>query len=133
MRPHLSINVKDAPRSVEYYQKVFGVAPQKQTPTYAKFDLTKPSLNFSMQSGKGEISKVSHFGIEVNSAIEVMQWQKKLTEAGLVKLVESSTNCCFARQDKVWFTDPDGNAWEVFYVHEQLPVVESKEKSACCG
>lgn len=133
MRTHVSINVKDVPQSVAFYEKVFGVNPQKQTSTYAKFDLTNPSLNFSMQSGSGDISRVSHFGIEVDSADEVMQWQKQLTEQGLVKLVESDTKCCFARQDKVWFTDPDGNSWEVFYVYEQLPVAEQVKKTSCCG
>jgi catechol 2,3-dioxygenase-like lactoylglutathione lyase family enzyme len=133
MRAHVSINVKDVAKSVEFYQSVFGIAPQKQTPDYAKFDLKSPSLNFSMQSG-GDISKVSHFGVEVDSADDVMQWQKALTEKGLVKLVESDTKCCFARQDKVWITDPDGNEWEFFYVHEQLPVDQKpREKTSCCA
>ena len=132
MRAHVSLNVKDVSQSIEFYKKVFGVEPQKQTSTYAKFDLQNPSLNLAMQSGRGEISRVSHFGIEVQSEDEVMQWQKRLTELGLVKLVESDTKCCFARQDKVWVTDPDGNSWEVFYVREQLPLTE-ENKSSCCG
>lgn len=132
MRAHVSINVSDVPKSIEFYQKVFGVNPQKQTSTYAKFDLKDPSLNLAMQSGDGKISRVSHFGIEVDSADEVMKWQKRLTEAGLVKLVESDSKCCFARQDKVWITDPDGNSWEVFYVYEQLPVTK-ENKTSCCG
>jgi catechol 2,3-dioxygenase-like lactoylglutathione lyase family enzyme len=133
MRPHISINVSDVKKSVEFYSRVFDVFPQKQNENYAKFDLKAPYLNFSMQSGIGEISRVSHFGIEVNSADEVMSWQKDLTEKGLLKLVESDTKCCFARQDKVWFHDPDGNEWEIFYVHEQLPVAPKMEKVACCG
>lgn len=133
MRPHVSINVSDVGKSVDFYKTVFGQAPQKQTDNYAKFDLKEPALNFSMQSGAKELSRVSHFGIEVDSADDVMKWQKTLTEMGLVKLVESDTKCCFARQDKVWFTDPDGNEWEVFYVYEQLPVTKPLEKSSCCG
>lgn len=132
MRPHISLNVKDVSNSVEFYKKVFGVEPQKQNETYAKFDLLHPALNLSMQSGTQEISRVSHFGIEVDSADDVMKWQKRLTEAGLVKLVESNTKCCFARQDKVWVSDPDGNSWEVFYVHEQLPVTE-EHRASCCA
>lgn len=133
MRAHVSINVKDVGKSVEFYKVIFELQPQKQTLDYAKFDLKNPVLNFSMQSG-GEISRVSHFGIEVDSPDEVMKWQKALTEKGIVKLVESDTKCCFARQDKVWFTDPDGNEWEVFYVYEQLPITEQKrEKTSCCG
>ena len=133
MRIHLSINVKNVSESVAFYEKVFGVKPQKQTSTYAKFDLNDPSLNFAMQSDGGEISQVSHLGIEVGSSDEMMKWQKNLTEKGLVRLVVSNTKCCFARQDKVWFTDPDGNEWEVFYVHEQLPTTEKVEQTACCS
>lgn len=130
MRAHISLNVKNVADSVEFYRKIFGVSPQKQNSTYAKFDLQEPPLNLAMQSGAGAISRVSHFGIEVDSTDEMLRWQKRLTEQGLVKLVESDTKCCFARQDKVWFSDPDGNAWEVFYVREQLPVAEAP---ACCG
>lgn len=134
MRPHISINVKDVSESVKFYEKVFNQKPQKQNSEYAKFDLKSLLLNFSMQSSKDlELSRVNHFGFEVESADEVMEWQKKLTESGVLKLVESDTKCCFARQDKVWFQDPDGNSWEVFYVHEQLPVTENKIKTGCCG
>lgn len=137
MRAHLSINVRNVSKSVDFYKKVFGVNPSKLTTDYAKFDLQEPALNFTMQTAKSEndLSKVSHLGIEVRSADDVMKWQNKLTEIGLVKLVETDTNCCFARQDKVWVQDPDGNSWEIFYVHEQLEVAGELNKangSACC-
>jgi catechol 2,3-dioxygenase-like lactoylglutathione lyase family enzyme len=137
MRAHISINVSNVTNSVEFYKKIFGVSPQKQTNDYAKFDLKNPALNFTMQnvSSGAEISKVSHLGIEVDSADEIMKWQNKLTENGLVKLVETDSNCCFARQDKVWVQDPDGNSWEFFYVHEQLSIEGELNKSngsACC-
>ena len=56
MRPHLSLDVRNVPASVAFYQKVFDVPPQKQTQDYAKFDLTKPALNFSLVSASGRIS-----------------------------------------------------------------------------
>lgn len=86
-------------------------------------------------SSESDLSKVSHLGIEVDSADAVLKWQNKLTESGLVKLVETDTNCCFARQDKVWVQDPDGNSWEIFFVHEQLELTGELNKSngsACC-
>jgi catechol 2,3-dioxygenase-like lactoylglutathione lyase family enzyme len=133
MRAHISLNVKNVPQSVEFYSKLFGVEPQKETSTYAKFDLKNPSLNFSMQSGSEKISHVSHLGVEVNSPSELKEWESRLAQAGLSGRPEEQTNCCFARQDKIWFKDPDGNEWEVFHVYEQLPVIESKTKSTCCG
>ena len=35
-------------------------------------------------------------------------------------------------QDKLWFTDPDGNAWEIFTVHEQLEITGQLSQTGCC-
>lgn len=133
MRTHLSLNVQNVPRSVEFYKKVFGVEPQKQTESYAKFDLKNPALNFSMQSG-GSVSRVSHWGIEVESAEEVQRWEQHFREQGLLEYTEKDVECCYARQDKAWVKDPDGNALEVFFVSEQLPIEENKsQEKSCCA
>ena len=132
MRIHLSLDVRNVPASVAFYQKVFEVAPQKQTQDYAKFDLTKPALNFSLVSSTGRLSSVDHLGIEVESVEEIAAWKDRLQKQGVLERVEENTACCFARQDKLWFSDPDGNAWEVFTVHEQLPVEGTLSKSGCC-
>ena len=132
MRPHLSLDVRNVPASVQFYQKVFGVAPQKQTMDYAKFDLTAPPLNFSLMSSTERVSTVNHLGIEVDNAEAVAAWEQRLHEQGIVDLVQENVTCCFARQDKVWFTDPDGNSWEVFTVHEQLSVEGPLAATGCC-
>ena len=132
MRPHLSLDVRNVPASVDFYQKVFGKAPQKQTQDYAKFDLTKLALNFSLVSSTGRISSVDHLGIEVESVDDIAAWKERLQAQGILDRIEENTACCFARQDKLWFSDPDGNAWEVFTVHEQLPVSGSLSNTGCC-
>ena len=132
MRPHVSLDVRDVQKSVQFYQKVFGVDPQKQTTDYAKFDLTSPSFNFSFVSSTGRISSVDHLGIEVETVEEIATWKERLQTEGILDRVEENTTCCFARQDKLWFSDPDGNAWEVFTVHEQLPVDGRLSNSGCC-
>lgn len=140
MKTHLSINVADVSKSVDFYKRIFRVSPQKQTDDYAKFDLSEPALNFTMQSGEGrEISRVNHFGIEVANSAEVRSWELRLIESGVLTEPENNTSCCFARQDKVWFQDPDGNAWEVFVVLEQIPTTEKtgmdkppRLAKACC-
>ena len=138
MRAHISINVNNLNQSIEFYSKVFGVNPQKQTSDYAKFDLNEPRLNLSMHevSPKRLPSRVNHFGIEVMDASHVAEWQKKLEDQKISVFPEENTACCYARQDKVWFQDPNGNAWEVFFVHEQLPTAgaeppKAKGVSAC--
>lgn len=133
MRAHISLNVRDVSKSIEFYTKLFDTVPQKKTLTYAKFDLKNPPLNFSMQSGSQDLSRVSHLGIEVKSPDELNRWRERLNQIGLIGRPEDQTDCCFARQDKVWFSDPDGNEWEIFYVYEQLPVLDSQEKKSCCA
>jgi catechol 2,3-dioxygenase-like lactoylglutathione lyase family enzyme len=134
MRAHVSLDVQNTDRSVDFYRKLFGQEPQKQAKDYAKFDLKNPPLNFAMQSRPGlPASRVSHFGIEVGSPGELSLWRERLQAEGLVKREETQTACCFARQDKLWAEDPDGNAWEVFYVYEQLPVQAfASNGGQCC-
>lgn len=132
MRPHISINVRDVSQSVDFYRRIFGASPQKETAGYAKFDLVRPPLNFSLLSGGPHISRVNHLGIEVDSPAELAQWETRLREQGLLDSVERAADCCFAVQDKLWFTDPDGNRWEVFRVLEQLPVAGAEEPRSCC-
>jgi catechol 2,3-dioxygenase-like lactoylglutathione lyase family enzyme len=134
MRPHLSLIVSNVAESAEFYTRVFGIKPQKQTQGYAKFDLQAPRLNFSMHTAPGQPpSRVSHLGVEVESLDEVNAWEKRLNGHGIKTSREDNTDCCYARQDKIWFADPDGNAWEVFVVYEQLPLERKPEAGrACC-
>ena len=132
MRPHVSLDVHNVPASVAFYQKVFGVAPQKQTADYAKFDLTEPALNFSLVSSTENVSRVNHLGIEVEATDDIARWKQRLQKQGILEKVEQGVECCFAWQDKLWFSDPDGNAWEVFTVHEQLAVEGPLAQTGCC-
>jgi hypothetical protein len=75
---------------------------------------------------------VNHFGIEVESTHEIAVWKQRLQEQGILEKVEENIACCFARQDKLWFSDPDGNAWEIFTVHEQLDVTGPLANTGCC-
>jgi hypothetical protein len=44
----------------------------------------------------------------------------RLKAANLIALDEGDTVCCHARQDKVWARDPDGNAWEVYVILDDM-------------
>ena len=131
---HIHIVTLDPMKLAAFYEKVFGVKPHKQSAGYAKFDLKNPAFNFSMQSHADiPISKISHFGIEVDSSLELQAFQERLNSASIVTEEEKQTACCFARQDKAWFKDPDGNSWEIFHVYEQLLVHPSATADiACC-
>jgi predicted enzyme related to lactoylglutathione lyase len=48
LRPHLAINVSNVDRSVPFYAALFGATPEKVRPGYAKFSITEPALNFTL-------------------------------------------------------------------------------------
>ena len=135
-KPHVSLNVSNVAESVEFYRRFFGVEPVKLKADYAKFDLADPALNFTMNqrqpSQGGEHGRLAHLGIQVESHEGVAAARRRLEEAGMISLDEADTVCCYARQDKVWATDPDGNQWEVFYVMEADVASDSFEGEACC-
>ena len=43
LKPHISLNMKDVKKSIEFYQKLFGIEPVKVRKGYAKFDAKNPS------------------------------------------------------------------------------------------
>lgn len=118
LKPHISLKATDLKQSVKFYQTLFGVAPIKYKSDYAKFDLSNPPLNLTLElsSNLRPGGALSHLGIQVDSSAEVQAAIQRFREAGLAVFEEKDTDCCYALQDKVWVTDPVGNAWEVFVV-----------------
>lgn len=132
MKTHISLNVANVEKSIEFYTKMLGIKPVKIKPDYAKFDIANPPLNLTMN--QTEVTKggsLSHLGLQVRSTKEVETISKRWEETGLLTLPEMGTDCCYALQDKVWVSDPDGNSWEVFTVLEDTEG-EINEASTCC-
>ncbi len=132
MKTHISLNVSDVEKSIEFYTKMLGVEPVKVKSDYAKFDVANPPLNLSVN--KSEFVKggsLSHLGLQVGSTKDVEAVSKRWQETGLLTLEEMNTDCCYALQDKVWVSDPDGNNWEVFTVLENTEG-NKDETSTCC-
>lgn len=130
---HIGLNVTNLNKSIEFYSKVFGVEPIKVKPDYAKFLLTTPGLNFTLNL-RDEVSgnQVGHFGIQVESTDEVTTHKNRLEANGiLTKYEEINTTCCYAIQDKFWVEDPDGNEWEFFYTKSDVEI-HSEDASSCC-
>jgi catechol 2,3-dioxygenase-like lactoylglutathione lyase family enzyme len=132
LKPHVSLNVSNVDASVAFYEKAFGVPATKRRPGYAKFDLSSPSLNLTMQEAPRTGVNASHFGVQVASSEDVAQAWTRFKEAGLATHTEENTQCCYALQDKVWVEDPDGNQWEVFVVKGEAAVMSSRG-AGCCG
>lgn len=133
---HVSLNVSNVANSVDFYRLFFGAEPVKLKADYAKFDLTDPAINFTMNQRqpdeRTDQGRLSHLGIQVGSHDEVDAARGRLAAAGMVSLDEQDTVCCYARQDKVWATDPDGNRWEIFYVMEADVEADHYPSDRCC-
>lgn len=134
LKTHVALNVTNLEKSVAFYQAMFGVEPVKYKADYAKFDLSHPALNLtlnlasSVQSG----GVLSHLGVQVESTQAVKSAIQRFQAAGLALFTEEDTDCCYAVQDKVWVTDPDGTRWEVFVVKvADTTPTENLQKSCC--
>ena len=72
-KAHVAIHVKDVRLSIEFYGKLFGIEPCKVRTGYAKFDVTNPPLNFTLneatEAGQGALS---HLGSQVDSTADVL-------------------------------------------------------------
>lgn len=129
LKAHLAINVRSVNESIEFYRKMLGIEPSKVRTGYAKFDVQTPPLNLTLnQVPFTDRGALSHLGIQVASTDDVLAQRERWIEAGLVTRDEMQTNCCYAKQDKTWVHDPDGNEWEVFVVLED----NLAETSTCC-
>jgi catechol 2,3-dioxygenase-like lactoylglutathione lyase family enzyme len=138
LRPHLSLTVSDVEGSLPFYRALFGTEPAKVRPGYAKFELDEPALNFTLNEGERTdgLGAFNHAGIQVSSTDEVLMTRMRLQRAGLATSDEMDTTCCYARQDKIWVTAPDGESWEVFVTHadaeEHMPGASAGPAPACC-
>jgi hypothetical protein len=73
--------------------------------------------------------------------VAVKEAAERLKAEGLATFEEENTDCCYALQDKVWVTDPNGYKWEVFVVkvgdtQPQLTAASSTTDAstdACCS
>jgi catechol 2,3-dioxygenase-like lactoylglutathione lyase family enzyme len=134
LKPHVSLNVSNIDASVAFYEAAFGVTATKRRPGYAKFDLAEPSLNLTMQVAPRTGTNAAHFGIQVASEADVAEARARFERAKLTTRTEENVSCCYAVQDKVWVEDPDGNAWEVFFVKGDSDSMGDATTSgdACC-
>ncbi|MEZ0342141.1 ArsI/CadI family heavy metal resistance metalloenzyme [Mycobacterium sp. pV006] len=113
-RIQLALNVDDLDASIAFYTTLFGTEPAKVKPGYANFAVSEPPLKLVLIENPGRGGSVNHLGVEVDSSDTVHSEIARLSGAGLFTEEEMNTTCCFATQDKVWVTAPDGEKWEVY-------------------
>ena len=116
-RLHLSLNVRDIERSVDFYTSFLGQAPAKLRADYAKFEVQDPglilTLNAVPDAARG--NALSHLGLRVDNDARLHSEKDRIEATGIpIELEEDHVTCCYAVQNKFWVRDPDGNAWEIY-------------------
>lgn len=130
-RIHVHLNVKDITESVEFYRSLFSEQPSVLKSDYAKWDLTDPSVNFSI-STQGTPG-LQHLGIEAPDDAELSQLYQRVETIAAPKLEEGETTCCYARSNKSWIEDPQNVSWELFHTLGRAEQFHAqKSEAACC-
>lgn len=135
-RIHIALAVKNLEQSVAFYNTLFGQGPTKTRPRYAKFEVAEPPVNLALNEvggATGPNNPVAHFGIQVKSTEAVSTVAERLNKAGLETAAEDNVNCCYAVQNKVWATDPDGNKWETYVVLDNNGEQHHPTQAECCA
>lgn len=138
-RIHISVPVSNLEASKRFYAALFGVAPSKVKADYANWRLEQPALHLALVQAPKVASghnPVRHFGVELFSDSDLQGWRKRAAEAGLSLRDEEEVVCCYAKADKFWAQDPDGNEWEFWVRLEEAEAMkgESRAKEGeCCA
>jgi catechol 2,3-dioxygenase-like lactoylglutathione lyase family enzyme len=139
-RFHVHIAVDDLDANIRFYSTVFGTPPTVTKPDYAKWMIEEPRINFAI-SDRGAKTGLDHLGFQVDSDEELGELRQKVAEAEIAALDQPQTECCYARSDKYWITDPQGIAWETYrtlgeaeiYGTDMPKEPEAAEPGGCCA
>lgn len=136
-RVQLALNVSDIDEAVAFYSKMFGVEAAKRRDGYANFAIAEPPLKLVLIENKGAETRLNHLGVEVGSTDDVIAAQRRFSRADLDTSREDGVECCYALQDKVWVSDPDGAPWEFYTVLADAGTLSKKDvaadEAACCS
>lgn len=141
-RFHVHVAVANLDDSIRFYSTLFGNAPTVQKPDYAKWMVDDPRINFAI-STRGSGTGINHLGLQVDSDDELAGMRERLLQADAGLVEEIGANCCYAKSDKYWVTDPQGIAWETYHSLGAIPMFgadgEAAEQAAatpaagCCA
>jgi catechol 2,3-dioxygenase-like lactoylglutathione lyase family enzyme len=132
MKMHLNLATRDLDASVAFYRTLLVADPVKHYDDYALFLTEQPGLELALDlDPKTVVREGAHYGVVVEDAAAVDAAITRLKLAGYPIDIETGETCCYAVQNKVWASDPDGRRWETYYV-----IAESEERdneaTTCC-
>lgn len=130
MKTHISLHARDLAKSVRFYATLLDVAPAKHYDDYALFIADDPGLELALNVSPNAIAAPdTHYGIVVASNDAVDGAIERLRTAGYDVDVEIEETCCYAKQNKVWASDPDGRRWETYVVLDEV----APDDVSCCA
>ena len=134
MRLQLALNVRNLEEAVSYYSKLFDSQPHKLRDGYANFAISNPPLKLVLIENPSAEQRINHLGVEVDQKEGLNDVEKRLDRNGVADEVEEETTCCFATQDKVWSTEPQGLHWEWYTITDDNPSeVNTSKSKVCCA
>jgi catechol 2,3-dioxygenase-like lactoylglutathione lyase family enzyme len=138
-RFHVHVSVEDLDANIRFYSTVFGQPPAVRKDDYAKWMLDDPRVNFAI-SQRGAPAGLDHLGVQVDSSGELTALREQVQAAEIAALDQTGAQCCYAKSDKYWITDPQGIAWETFHSLDSIPVFgadtqkqAAEPTSGCCA
>jgi catechol 2,3-dioxygenase-like lactoylglutathione lyase family enzyme len=132
MKMHLNLATRDLDASVAFYRTLLAAEPAKHYGDYALFLTEDPGLELALDADPAtNVREGAHYGVVVEKPEDVDAAIGRLRAAGHPVDVETDETCCYAVQNKVWATDPDGRRWETYFV-----VADTEERdndaTTCC-
>ena len=132
MKMHLNLATRDLAASVAFYRTLLLADPAKHYEDYALFLTEQPGLELALDlDPETHVREGAHYGVVVDDSEAVDAAILRFRQAGYPVEIETDETCCYAVQNKVWATDPDGRRWETYYV-----IAESEERdneaTTCC-
>ena len=137
-RFHVHVGVDDLDANIRFYSTVFGAEPTVRKPDYAKWMVEDPRVNFAI-SQRGAKAGVDHLGFQVDSDEELSALRSQIAAAEISAFDQPDAECCYARSDKYWITDPQGIAWETYRTLGEANIFgadvqkAAAESGACCA
>ena len=133
MRIHISIPTDKLQASVDFYRQIFDTDASKSRKDYANFRLNTPPIHLALvnSSSTGQAEPAGHFGVELPDHETLEQWRSRASKHELLVKDDPDAQCCYARGDKFWLSDPNGYSWE-FRVRTGESDLLHQDVKLCC-
>jgi catechol 2,3-dioxygenase-like lactoylglutathione lyase family enzyme len=129
-RVQLALNVENIDEAVDYYSRLFGAKVNKRKPGYANFAIDEPPLKLVLFENPDAGERINHLGVEVFDDEGVAAATARIVNAGIADKQEIASTCCYATQDKIWSSDPQGLRWEWYRVLDNSETFFGEKHSA---